>query len=212
MARTKACYKLDNAAVFPETMYFWGLPNVGDYGLGNPGPEMASPYIRRHFNNGIELTAMMLEYFNHTRDENFIRETLLPVADPLIAFFELHWPKRDANGKIVFDPSQALETYQTVTNPLPDIAGLHYVLPRLLALPERTTTQEQRARWQRMLKLLPPIPTAEADGKKVMLPAAVHGGAANFENPELYAVFPYQALWSWQPGPRDRPRDFRQTG
>ena len=192
MARAKTCYKLDHAAVFPETMYFWGLPNVGDYGLGNPGPEMSSAYIRRHFNNGIELTAMMLEYYNHTRDENFIRETLLPVAEPLIAFFGLHWPKRDVNGKIVFDPSQALETYQTVTNPLPDIAGLHYVLPRLLALPQKTTTNDQRARWQSLLKLLPPIPIAGANGKKVMLPAAVHGGDANFENPELYAVFPYK--------------------
>ena len=192
MARAKVSYKLENAAVFPETMYFWGLPNVGDYGLGNPGPEMSSAYIRRHFNNGIELTAMMLEYYNHTRDEKFIRDTLLPVAEPLLTFFELHWPKRDANGKIVFEPSQALETYQTVTNPLPDIAGLHYVLPRLLALPERSTRPDQRGRWQRMLKLLPPIPAAEMGGKKVMLPAAVHGGAANFENPELYAVFPYK--------------------
>ncbi len=43
-----------------------------------------------------------------------------------------------------------------------------------------------------MLKLLPPIPMAEVDGKKVLRPAAVHGGAANFENPELYAVFPYK--------------------
>lgn len=192
MARTQAYYKLEKAAVFPETMYFWGLPNIGDYGLNNPGPEMASTYIRRHFNNGLELTAMMLEYYNYTRDETFLRDTLLPVAAPLVAFFELYWPKRDSNGKIIFEPSQALETFQTVTNPLPDIAGLHYVLPRLLALPEKTTTKDQRARWQRMLKLLPPIPLAEVDGKKVLLPAAVHGGAANFENPELYAVFPYK--------------------
>ena len=148
--------------------------------------------LLNHTNNGIELTAMLLEYYNHTRDEEFIRQTLVPVADPLIAFFELSWPKRDSNGKILFDPSQALETFQTATNPLPDIAGLHYVLPRLLALPEKTTTQDQRARWQRMLKLLPPIPVAEADGKKVLCPAAVHGGAANCENPELYAVFPYK--------------------
>ena len=192
MARTKACYKLENAAVFPETMYFWGLPNLGDYGLDNPGPEMASTYIRRHFNNGIELTALMLEYFNHTRDEAFVRDTLVPVAGPLIAFFEEHWPKRDAGGKIIFEPSQALETFQSVTNPLPDIAGLHYVLPRLLALPETTTTNEQRARWQRLFKLLPPIPMTEVDGNKVLCPAAEHGGASNFENPELYAVFPYK--------------------
>ncbi|MCE5327491.1 MAG: DUF5703 domain-containing protein [Planctomycetaceae bacterium] len=192
MARAKAYYRLDGAAVFPETMYFWGLPGVGDYGLNNPGPEIGSNYIRRHFNNGIELTAMMLEYYNYTRDERFVTETLLPVADPLIAFFELYWPKRDTDGKIIFKPSQALETFQAATNPTPDIAGLWYVLPRLLALPEKTTTQDQRLRWSRMLKQLPAIPMAEAGGKKFLRPAAAHGGAGNSENPELYAVFPYK--------------------
>ncbi len=192
MARAKAYFKLDNAAVFPETMFFWGMPNFGDWGLGNKGPDMSSSYIRRHFNNGIELTAIMLEYYNHTGDDAFVRKTLVPVADPLISFFELYWPKRDADGKIIFQPSQALETYQDVTNPLPDIAGLHYVLPRLLALPGKTTTKEQRARWERILKILPPIPMADADGKKVLRPAMVHGGGANFENPELYALFPFK--------------------
>ncbi|MEI7898740.1 MAG: DUF5703 domain-containing protein [bacterium] len=192
LARTKTYYTFDNAAVFPETMYFWGLPNFGDYGLSNPGPEMASTYIRRHWNNGIELTALMLEYYNYTRDEDFVRKTLVPVADPLIAFFEKYWPKRDASGKIVFDPSQALETFQTAVNPLPDIAGLHYVLPRLLALPEKATTAAQRVRWERILKLLPPVPMADANGKKVLVPAVSPGGSSNFENPELYAVFPYK--------------------
>jgi alpha-L-fucosidase 2 len=70
MARAKAYYNLDGAAVFPETMYFWGLPNMGDFGLNNPGPELTSNYIRRHWNGGIELTAMMLEYYHHTRDES----------------------------------------------------------------------------------------------------------------------------------------------
>ncbi len=192
MARAKISYQLDKAAVFPETMYLWGLPNLGDYGLNNPGPEMSSSYIRRHFNNGIELTALMLEYYNHTRDEAFVRETLVPMAEPLIAFFELHWTKRDADGKTVFEPSQALETFQDVTNPMPDIAGLTYVLPRLLALPANLTTPEQRARWQRQWKMLPPIPSADVEGKKVLRPAAKHGGPANFENPELYAVFPFK--------------------
>lgn len=192
MARAKAYYNLDNAAVFPETMFFWGLPNFGDWGLGNKGPDMSSSYIRRHFNNGIELTAIMLEYYHHTRDDAFVRNTLVPVADPLISFFELYWPKRDAEGKIIFEPSQALETYQSATNPLPDIAGLHYVLPRLLALPEKTTTREQRDRWARILRQLPPVPMGEANGVKVLRPAAQHGGGANFENPELYGVFPFK--------------------
>lgn len=191
-ARAKAYYNLDNAAVFPETMFFWGLPNFGDWGMTNKGPEMSSNYIRRHFNNGIELTALMLEYYHHTKDDEFVRKTLVPVAAPLISFFELYWPKRDADGKIIFEPSQALETYQNATNPLPDIAGLHYVLPRLLALPEKTIRKEQRDQWERMLKSLPPVPVAQVDGKTVLRPAAVFGNGANFENPELYAVFPYK--------------------
>lgn len=192
MARAKAYFNLDGAAVFPETMYFWGLPSIGDFGLNNPGPDLSNSYIRRHWNNGLELTALMLEYFHHTQDETFVRDTLLPVAEPLVAFFGLYWPKRDAEGKIVFEPSQALETYQDAMNPLPDIAGLRYVLPRLLALPAKLTTEAQRTRWTRLLEMLPPIPMAEADGGKVLRPAARHGGGANFENPELYGAFPFK--------------------
>jgi len=35
----------------------------------------------------------------------------------------------------VMHPSQALETWWDCTNPMPEIAGLHAVIDRLLALP-----------------------------------------------------------------------------
>ncbi len=41
-ARIETYYKFTNAAQFPETMYWWGLPNNGDYGWNNQAPEPAN--------------------------------------------------------------------------------------------------------------------------------------------------------------------------
>ncbi|MEI6673829.1 MAG: DUF5703 domain-containing protein [Verrucomicrobiota bacterium] len=190
-ARVESYYKFTNAAVFPETVYFWGLPNNGDYGWRNAAPEPANTYIRRHWSGGLELTAVMLDRYDFTQDRQFVKDTLVPLADPLIAFLDQYWPKRDANGKIIMDPAQALETFQTAVNPLPEVAGLHHVLPRLLALSNDLTTEAQRARWTRLLKELPPVPVAEVAGVKLLRPAATFAASANSENPELYAVFPF---------------------
>ena len=198
-ARVQTYYRFDNAAVFPETMYFWGLPNNGDYGWTNPNPEPGNTYIRRHWNGNLELVMAMLDHFDFTQDRDFARHTLVPFADPVIAFFGLYWPKRDAAGKIIFEPSQAMEMYQVTTNPLPDVAALHVLLPRLLALPETVTTGAQRARWARLLSELPPVPVGEAHHQKVIKPAAQYGGASNLENPELYAVFPFRLFGVGRP-------------
>lgn len=191
-ARVRAYYQFENAAVFPETMYFWGLPNNGDYGWNNTAPEPANGYIRRYWSGGLELIAVMLDRHDFTRDQEFARNTLVPLADPLIAFFDEYWKKRDGNGKIIFDPAQSLETFHSAVNPLPEIAGLRFVLPRLLALPEDLTGEARRARWTRILNELPPIPVADVAGKKLLRPADKISGAANSENPELYAVFPFR--------------------
>jgi len=79
-----------------------------------------------------------------------------------------------------------------VVNPLPDVAALEFVLPRLIALPVSVTTADQRARWQKMLDELPPIPVAEVNGVKLLQPAQSFSGASNVENAVLYAVFPYR--------------------
>ncbi len=190
-ARVRTYYDFDDAAVFPETMYFWGLPNNGDYGWSNTAPEPANAYIRRYWNGSLELTALLLDRYDFTQDREFARRDLVPLADPLIAFLDQHW-KRDDNGLIRFDPAQSLETWHTAVNPLPEIAGLRFVLPRLLALPRNLTTAEQRARWKRLLGELPPVPTGMVIGQKVLRPAESFSAKSNSENPELYAVFPYR--------------------
>jgi hypothetical protein len=190
--RTRA-YWHHGGAAFQETICFFGLPCLNDYGWDNPGPDTRNAYIRWYWSGGIEMTAMMLARYQYTLDEAFAKRTLLPFADAISTFYDEHW-KRDEKGKIRFDPAQSLETYQHgVVNPLPEIAGLRYVLPQLLALPGELTTADQRARWERILGDLPPLPIGPGkDGQPALLPAEKFGGTSNSENTELYAVHPYR--------------------
>ena len=190
---------------FVETMYFWGLPNVNDFGWNNAGPELQSEWMRYHIQGGLEVLAQMLDRYNYTGNDDFARNTVLPMADIVITYYDRHWP-RDAAGKIRMEPAQSIETYQRdAANPTPDIAGLMNVLPRLIALPASVTTVEQRNLWTKVLGDLPPIPLGttakgklpplgqgDPDGKRVILPALKYGPTRNGENPELYTVFPYR--------------------
>ncbi len=194
-ARTKLYYQ-HSGAFFPETIYFWGTYANGEFGYGwdrtgLPAGLTVNRYIRYYWTGGLELSALMLDHYAFTQDERFLNETLLPLAAPLVEFFDLHWP-RDAAGKVRFEPSQALETWWQCVNPMPEIAGLRFVLDGLLALPEAATTASQRASWRRLLGELPPIPTRTVDGASVLAPADQFATQQNMENPELYAVFPYR--------------------
>jgi len=191
-ARMQAIYKFVDAASFQETMNFWGMPNNRDYGWGHNGPEPGNVCIHRYWSGGMELTAFMLDRYDFKQDDDFARNTLVPLADPIIAFFDQYWPKRDANGKIIFDPAQSLEALPWTVNPMPEIAGLRFILPRLLALPQTVTTEAQRTRWTRMMKEMPPVPVAEVNGVKLLCPSGTFKGGDYSENPELYAVFPYR--------------------
>jgi hypothetical protein len=198
-ARIETYYKFANAAQFPETMYWWGLPNNGDYGWNNAAPEPANTYIRRYWNGSLELIAVMLDRYDFTQDAGFARDTLVLLADPLIAFLDQYWQQRDGNGKMRLEPAQSLETWHVAVNPLPEIAGFRFLLPRLLALPDSVTTEVQRARWRRLLGELPPIPAAEVNGQKVLRPAESFSHKSNSENTELYAVFPYRLFGVGRP-------------
>ena len=57
-------------------------------------------------------------------------DCLRPLADSIIVFFDQHY-ERDSDGRFRLSPSQSLETWQEAVNPLPDVAGLRYVLTRL---------------------------------------------------------------------------------
>mgnify|MGYP000072365865 CR=1 FL=1 len=171
-----------------ETSPFWGeIPNLVGKRNGS--------YTDYYFTPVMELGTMMLDHYEQTQDANFAKETLLPFVNLGLTFFKEHFP-RDKNGNLLLSPDNAIEMYWMVANPLPDIAGLHYVLSRLRQLPEDLTTPEMRKSWADLEAILPPLPVAEKNGKKVIYPydPALNSNvkAHNGENPELYAVYPFR--------------------
>ena len=174
-----------DGAYFRETAPFWG-------GLEKLTPESPGGYTRHYYTPILEYSAMALDYFAYTGDKDFAKNILIPMADAGVTFFDQHF-KRDDKGKLFISPANAVETYWKVNNPTPDIAGLHWVLTGLLALPADLTSSGMRQHWHQLLAELPPIPLGEIEAKKTILshesPAAGH---RNMENPELYAVYPFR--------------------
>jgi len=170
-------------AYFAETKPFYG-------GINKLKPDSPGKYTDFYYTPILELSAMMLDYYAFTGDKKFARETLLPIADAGVKFFDQHWSHE--NGRLLLDPDNAIEMFWKARNPAPDIAGLRWVLPGLLALPSDVTTEKQRTRWQRFLKEIPELPVGETNGVKVLLTAEVCGPSHNVENPELYAVYPFR--------------------
>jgi hypothetical protein len=199
--RTRTWYG-HGGAHFPETIMFWGAEVSAHYGWTpfeqRKHPEAECSYVTYYWTCGIELTLMLWTHFTYTADETIARDSLIPIADAVTEFFDVHYP-RGADGKIRFEPAQALETWQDATNPTPEIAGLRYVLPKLLELSASLTTDAMRSRWRRMMDELPPLPAGEKAGRRVILPAERFDKLKNRENPELYVVFPFRLFGVGKP-------------
>lgn len=182
-----------DGAYFPETMHFWGAYVGDNYGWDRTGKsisEIENPYIKWHFNGNLELLAMMLDHYEMTEDRRFFRGTVRPMAREFLTWFDEHWG-RDEQGTLRMFPSQALEDVRRVSNPAPDAAGLHWNLNRLLSLPADLIPPNDRARWERFQKELPPLPVGERNGCKTLL-AAEATLQQSRESPELYSIFPFR--------------------
>jgi hypothetical protein len=195
--RTKR-YFGHGGAFLPECIYFWGDVFSESYGW-TPFEERGedklqkSGYHKWEWVAGPELVWMMLEYFDHTRDESFLKEKLLPAAHQILTFFDQHY-ELDEKGKLHMYPAQAVETWWDCTNPMPEVAGLHAVTNRLLELPAKLTRESERAFWSSLRAKLPDLPTREVDGVSMLAPAERFEQKRNIENPELYAVFPFRLV------------------
>ena len=125
-------------AYFPECVYFWGpvFTEVwGDRYLADmPEPYQANGYHKYEWVGGLEMAAMMLEAYSHTRDEGFLRLTALPFLDAVLRFFDEHYGV-GPDGRMDMTPSQALETWWDCTDPMPEVAGLHYLAKMSKTLP-----------------------------------------------------------------------------
>jgi len=196
--RTKK-YFGHGGAYYPETMYFWGVYANSDYDYQRTpettGPLCANPYIRFHFQGALEVLAAMLQFLDY--GGTMERGDLLKFADAILTFYNEHYP-RDAAGKLHITPAQALETCLDAVNPLPEIAGLRFVLERLLRLAR--LDDARRKRWGTLLNEIPDLPLVEEGGVRYLAVAKSSGKANNVENPELYAIFPYEQFTVGRPG------------
>lgn len=183
--QVKEFYK-HGGAYFAETAPFWG-------GLTYMGPEVKENYTNHYFTPILELSMMMLDYYEYTGDTQFAKSTLLPIASSGLEFFDKHF-KRDSTGKLLLDPDNSIEMFWKVHNPAPDIAGLHAILNRMINLPAGIVDEKTRKYWQTLLSELPPLPIGNVEGKEVLLPYTGPQTAKSFnsENPELYAIYPFR--------------------
>jgi Domain of unknown function (DUF5703)/Glycosyl hydrolase family 95 catalytic domain len=176
-------------AYFPETMTIFGTYANADYGWNRQGRkpnEVRCPYWHYAWQQGLELTAMMLDYYDYTQDKQFLTGQLIPMANAVLRYYDTRF-QRDPSGKLIISPTQAVETYwYGVTNDTPSVAGLTDVCARLLKLP---APEADRAFWQRMQAATPPLPIS---GGCIQPAAHFEPRRSNVENPELYALWPFR--------------------
>jgi len=192
--RTNKYFGIEGA-YFPECMYFWGSTFTATYGW-TPYEQRSdklqeSGWHKWEWVAGPELVFMMLDYFDHTQDQAFLKEKIIPIANDIMKFFDNYYETNE-NGQLVMFPAMACETWWDCTNPMPELAGVHGITRRLLALPNNLTNRQDRDFWKTIHAKLPDIPLRETPSGKALAPAARFEDKKNVENPELYAVFPFR--------------------
>lgn len=187
-ARTKHYYRA-SGAYFPETMTIFGTYANQDYGWKRAGrdvSEVLSPWWQYAWQQGLELTSLMLDYYEHTEDDRFLAEELVPLANAVLRYFDTRF-ESDANGTLIISPTQAVETYWfDVINDTPSVAGLNSVCDRLLRLPAKHADLEF---WRRMKTATPSLPVVNG---RIQPAERFRPERRNVENPELYALWPFR--------------------
>jgi alpha-L-fucosidase 2 len=149
-------------------------------------------HLKYHLLASIETVAIMCEYYEHTQDAKFLNETLLPCADEFLKFYELHYPKRNAQGIMQMEGVGCAETFQGVTNPATEMGCLKYVLSKLLTF---TIDSQRRNHWQAFLKAMPEVPLRTIRGLNLLAVGENYNpGREICESPELYSIYPFRQV------------------
>ncbi|VGO18819.1 DUF5703 domain-containing protein [Pontiella sulfatireligans] len=158
------------------------------------------PAMTYHHTAQLEFSYMMLEYYRYSGDAieryyDFIKQSLV--------FFDEHYQMRkrmrdgtplDENGKLVIYPSQAVEAYHPVANPMDVVSGLHACLNRLTEEDLPFVPESDKRYYRELLQRIPDVPFGEYEGRRVALPAETYPSSSRFaqlESPHFYALFPF---------------------
>ena len=148
-------------------------------------------YHSYYFTSGLEIVAMMIDCAKYSGDATFRDTVLVPFAREVLLFFDKHYA-RDTNGKLRLDPAMVLETWWIAINPAPDVAGLQFCLDELLAM--KVGNADDQNNWRRFRSEIPPVCLHEIDGQNAIAPAEEWEKKCNYENGELYPVFPFRCF------------------
>jgi hypothetical protein len=119
------------------------------------------------------------EFYRYTGDEQFASEVLIPIADAVTEFFDLHYP-RDANGKIRFEPAQALENLARRDHPAAGDCRVEVHACKTRQRHIASCGGKSLERWTRMLQELPDIRSArktasESSSRRAVRQEEKHG-------------------------------------
>lgn len=139
---------------------------------------------------GLELSNLMLDYYEFYKDEAFLQENMVYIKE-LLLYIETRFPKQ-IDGKMQIGPVNSMETYRETINPAPIVAGLRYVIERILILGEEHIPEI--GYYQNYQKKLPDIPTRQQE-IPTLLPAQQYSdNRYNVEIPEFYAIYPFRVF------------------
>lgn len=181
----------------PETVTLFGTYSNKDYGWDRTGisrKEVTNKYVRWIWTQSLELSKILLDYVSYTNNKLFLTEKVLPFIHEALLYFDSRFI--DENGKMRITPTQSIEMYwDNVVNDMPVVAGLHCITEAVAKLPADAGTIEQRLLWTKIASSLPPLPTRSTVAGTVFLPAQIYlNSITNSENPELYAIYPYELV------------------
>jgi hypothetical protein len=187
--RCKKLLGIDGAFIMEASLWH----NVGVFNWdGMP------PHLKYHQIATVELPAIMCEYYENTREKQFLNDILLPCADEFIAYYANRFTKRDARGKMLMDGVGCAETYQGVDNPCTEIGCLKFLLGKLLSF---EIDPARRQRWTKLLDEMPGVPTRRILGIDLLAVGDKYEpGRVDCETPELYSIYPFRQVWLGKPG------------
>jgi len=180
--------------VFTESTMLWGTVDPAIYGWDRKGrqPEyFENMWHQYHYICGLELVNMLLDYYEYTENEGYLKNKILPIAKDLLAFYQDNY-QIDENGKMKIFPARTIETFLESTNPTPDIAGLKFVLDRLSKISIKLNDEALQNQCKTLLAIVPEIPIRKEKDGNIILPAEKVGRQINVEQPDLYAVYPFR--------------------
>lgn len=197
-------------ACFTEQLENFGLPNSAEYGWKRPdsidkGLEY-NAWLEYTWDTDLEFCFMILEKERYTGAD--ISE-YMPLIKSCLTFFNEHYQYLakqrgakafDGDGHLILYPSSGGETFKMAYNSTSTIAALETVTSRLLELPDKYLTSDERAAWNLFLQRIPPISFREFNGHTTLSPAKLWERINNTEPTQLYPVFPWGIYGVGKPG------------